>query len=31
VLETYADGHGDQPEIVKARIMEKRAEFKKRA
>lgn len=31
VLETYADGHGEQPEIVKARIMEKRAEFKKRA
>jgi hypothetical protein len=31
VLETYADGHADQPQIVKARILEKRAEFKKRA
>lgn len=31
VLETYADGHQDQPQIVKARIMEKRAEFKRKA
>lgn len=31
VLETYADGHQDQPQIVKARILEKRAEFKRKA
>jgi hypothetical protein len=31
VLETYADGHEQQPEIVKARMLEKRAEFKRRA
>lgn len=31
VLETYADGHQDQPHIVRARILEKRAEFKRRA
>jgi hypothetical protein len=31
VLETYADGHENQPHIVKARMMEKRAEFKRRA
>lgn len=31
VLEAYADGHSQQPEIVKARILEKRADFKKRA
>jgi hypothetical protein len=31
VLETYADGHSHQPEIVKARMLEKRADFKRRA
>jgi hypothetical protein len=30
VLEAYADGHINQPHIVKARILEKRAEFKKK-
>jgi hypothetical protein len=31
VLEAYADGHSHEPDIVKARILEKRAEFKRRA
>lgn len=31
VLEAYADGHAKEPKIVKARMMEKRAEFKRRA
>lgn len=31
VLETYADGHSHQPDIVHARMMEKRADFKKHA
>ena len=31
VLETHADGHENQPEIVKARMLEKRADFKRRA
>ena len=31
VLEAYADGHRKQPDIVKARMMEKRAEFKRKA
>jgi hypothetical protein len=31
VKETYADGHENQPEIVRARMLEKRAEFKRRA
>lgn len=29
VLETYADGHSHQPQIVKARILEKRRQFLK--
>jgi hypothetical protein len=31
VLETYADGHANEPQIVKARMMEKRAQFKRGA
>ncbi len=31
VRETYADGHGDDPKIVKGRMMEMRARFKRRA
>jgi len=31
VLEAYADGHANEPQIVKARILERRAEFKRRA
>ena len=31
VLETYADGHSDEPQIVKARMLEKRAEFIRRS
>jgi hypothetical protein len=31
VLEAYADGHESEPLVVKARILEKRAEFKRRA
>lgn len=31
VRETYADGHEHQPHIVKARILEKRADFKRKA
>jgi hypothetical protein len=31
VLETYADGHENEPDVVKARMLEKRAEFKRRA
>ena len=30
VHETYADGHADQPQVVKARMLERRALFKKR-
>lgn len=31
VLETYADGHENDPLIVKARMLEKRTEFKRKA
>ncbi len=31
VLESYADGHAHEPHIVKARILEKRSAFKRRA
>jgi hypothetical protein len=31
VLETFADGHMGEPHVVKARMMEKRAEFKRKA
>jgi len=31
VNETYADGHSDEPQVVKARMMEKRADFIRKA
>jgi hypothetical protein len=30
VQETYADGHGHQPQVVRARILEKREQFLRR-